>query len=93
MDFTEGLSQEICRLGASKVLEDMVIALDPSDIRKEHARAMEYLCRIRDESENELAQALACPFKATLIKYKGGKEKVRTVCYSAVSVKLPGRDE
>jgi hypothetical protein len=197
VDFTEGINEEICRLGASKVLEDMVIALDPSDIRKEHARTMEYLCRIRDGSEKELgdgywlckavaadiehkqviplyceaysqeagdftsendqllraidmvsryvgsrgiwaidrggdrgiifkrflhrdelkrfvirlrkkrdlvhrgvrkncyelAHVLACPFQATLIKYEDGKEKVRTVCYSAVSVKLPGRDE
>ena len=197
VDFTEGINAEICRLGASKVLDDMVIALDPSDIRKEHARRMECLCRIRDGSENELgdgywlckavaadiehkqviplyceaysqeaedfksendqllraidtvsrhvgsrgiwamdrggdrgiiferflhrdevkrfvirlqrkrdlvhrgvkknchelAQVLACPFKATLIKYEDGKEKVRTVCYTAVSVKLPGADE
>ena len=42
---------------------------------------------------HELAQVLACPFKATLIKYEDGKEKVRTVCYTAVSVKLPGTDE
>jgi hypothetical protein len=197
VDFTEGITKEICRLGTSKVLEEMVIALDLSDIRKEHARRMEYLCRIRDGSENELgdgywlckavaadiehkqviplycepysqeaedctsendhllraidtvsryagsrgiwaidrggdrgiifrkflhkgevkcfvvrlqkrgdlvhrgvkkngyelAQALACPFKVTLITYEDGKEKLSTVCYNAASVKLPGRDE
>lgn len=180
VDFTTGLNEEICRLAAPKVLDDMVIALDPSDIRKGHARRMEYLCRIRDGSEHELgdgywlckavaadvehkqviplyceaysqeaegfisendqllraidrggdrgiiferflqedeakrfvirlqkrrdlvhrgakkncsklAQALACPLEATLIKYEDGKEKMRAVCYSAVSVKLPGR--
>jgi hypothetical protein len=42
---------------------------------------------------HELAQVLACPFQATVIKYEDGKENVRTVCYSAVSVKLAGRDE
>ena len=34
VDLTEGINHEICRLGASKVLDDMVIALDPGDIRK-----------------------------------------------------------
>jgi hypothetical protein len=54
VEFTERLNEEICRLGANKVLDDMVIALDPGDIRKGHARRMEYLCRIHDGSEHEL---------------------------------------
>ena len=197
MDFTDGINREICRLGASRVLDDMVIALDPGDIRKKYARKMEYLCGIRDGSENEvgngywlckcvaadiehrhviplfceawsqeaegfrsendqlfraigmvsrhvgtkgiwpidrggdrnailekfldkdspkrfvirltkkrdlvhngvrkncykMAKALPCEFQTTLIKYEEGKEKVRTVWYNGVSVKLPGRDE
>ena len=40
-----------------------------------------------------MARALPCAYKATLIKYEEGKEKVRTVWYGAVSVKLPGRGE
>jgi hypothetical protein len=197
VEFTTRLNEEICRLGATKVLDDMVIALDPGDIRKGHARRMEYLCRIHDGSEHELgdgywlckavaadvehtqviplyceaysqeaedftsennqllrvidtvsrhvgsrgiwamdrggdrgiifdtflhtgevkrfvvrlqkkrdlvhrgakkncgklAQALTCPFEATLIRYENGKEQVKTVRYGAVSVKLPGRGE
>lgn len=196
VDFTDGLNREICRLGASKVLDEMVIAIDLGDIRKKFARKMEYLCGIRDGSENEvgngywlckcvaadiehtrviplyceaysqesegflsenaqlfrvidtvgssiggrgiwaidrggdrgklfdkfldkeapkrfvvrlkkrdvvhrgvkrdcckMARALPCGFKATLIKYEEGKEKVRTVWYGAISVKLPTRDE
>jgi hypothetical protein len=31
VDFTDGINREICRLGASKVLDDMVIALDFED--------------------------------------------------------------
>lgn len=54
VDFTEGINREICRLGASKVLEDMVIALDPGDIRKKYARKMQYLCGIHDGSENQV---------------------------------------
>lgn len=37
-DFTEELNEESCRLGASKVTDDMVIAIDPGDIRKKYAR-------------------------------------------------------
>lgn len=54
VDLTEGINHEICRLGGSKVLDDMVIALDPGDIRKKYAQKMEYLCGIRDGSENEV---------------------------------------
>ncbi|MEM2983224.1 MAG: hypothetical protein QXH17_08695 [Candidatus Bathyarchaeia archaeon] len=37
-DFTEGINEEILRLAASKVTEDMVIAIDPGDIRKRYAK-------------------------------------------------------
>jgi hypothetical protein len=32
-DFTEAINEEICRLGGSKVTDEMVIAIDPGDIR------------------------------------------------------------
>lgn len=197
VDLTERINGEISRLGGSKVLEDMVIALDPGDIRKRYARKMEYLCGIRDGSENEvgngywlckcvaadvehtrviplyceaysqeaegfvsendqlfrvietvghsvgtrgiwamdrggdrnkildkfldpknpkrfvirltrkrdllhrarakncadLARSLPCEFEARLITYEDGREKIRTVRYTAVPVKLPRRQE
>ena len=37
-DFTEVINREICRLGGWKVLDNMVIALNPGDIRKCYAR-------------------------------------------------------
>jgi len=54
-DFTDQLNEEICRLGASKVTEDMVIAIDPGDIRKRYAKKMELLGKIYDGSEKEVA--------------------------------------
>jgi len=54
VDFTDGINREICRLGASKVLDDMVIALDLGDIRKRFARKMEYLAGIWDGSQKEV---------------------------------------
>ena len=195
-DFTEVITREICRLGGSKALDDMVIALDPGDIRKRYARRMEYLCGIRDGSERELgkgywlckcvaadiehkrviplycaaysqeaegflsendqlfraidtvgrysgargiwaidrggdrgvvfdrflkgdvpkrfvirlkgrdlihrgmkrdcgelARMLPCHWKATVVKYEDGREKVKTLWYNAVVVRLPGRAE
>ena len=53
-DFTEPINNQICRLGARNVLDDMVIAIDPGDIRKRHASKMECLCKIRDGSEHEI---------------------------------------
>jgi len=55
-DFTEEINQEICRLGSAKVAEDMVIAIDPGDIRKKYAAKMECLCRIHDGSEHQLGE-------------------------------------
>ncbi len=51
-DFTDEINQEICRLGSAKVAEDMVIAIDPGDIRKKYAAKMECLCTIHDGSEH-----------------------------------------
>jgi len=194
VDFTDAINGEICRLGASKVLDEMVIALDLGDIRKRFATKMQYLGGIYDGSQKEvgngywlckcvaadiehtrviplyceaysqqargfvgeneqffraidavsehvgsrgiwaidrggdrnalfdkfldrddprrfvirlrkrdllhrglkrdcceMARVLPCHFKATLITYEEGREKVRTVWYGALSVKLPGR--
>jgi len=55
-DFTEEINNQICRLGSAKVLDDMVIAIDPGDIRKRHAAKMECLCTIHDGSEHELGK-------------------------------------
>jgi hypothetical protein len=53
-DFTEAINEEICRLGAAKVSDDMVIAIDPGDIRKKYARKMEFLGKVYDGSEHEV---------------------------------------
>jgi hypothetical protein len=55
-DFTDGINEEIMRLAASKVTEDMVIAIDPGDLRKKYAKKMEFLGKVRDGSENEIGE-------------------------------------
>jgi hypothetical protein len=53
-DFTEEINTQICRLGSRNVLDDMVIAIDPGDIRKKYASKMECLRKIHDGSEHEI---------------------------------------
>jgi len=55
-EFTDEVNKEICRLGSGKVGEDMVIAIDPGDIRKKYAAKMECLCTIYDGSEHTLGE-------------------------------------
>ena len=55
-DFTKCINEEILRLGDDKITDAMVIAIDPGDIMKPYAKAMEKLCGIWDGSEGEAAK-------------------------------------
>ncbi len=50
-DFTGCINEQILRLGDDKITDAMVIAIDPGDIIKPYAKAMENLCGIWDGSE------------------------------------------
>ena len=52
-DLTEELNHQIMRLADDKINETMVIAIDPGDMMKPYAKAMEHLCGIYDGSEHE----------------------------------------
>lgn len=54
VDFADRINDEICRLASPKVTEDMVIAIDPGDIRKRYAKKMEFLQKVYDGSEKEV---------------------------------------
>jgi hypothetical protein len=70
-DFTKEINAQICRLGSAKVLDDMVIAIDPGDIRKRHALSMEYLCKIHDGSNHEIGDGYwLCKAVAADIEHK-----------------------
>jgi len=55
-NFTVKINDQICRLGSRNVLDDMVIAIDPGDIRKRYASKMECLCKIHDGSAHEIGE-------------------------------------
>ena len=54
-DLTEHLNNQILRLGDDKIDDSMVIAIDPGDMMKPYAKAMENLCNIYDGSEHTTA--------------------------------------
>jgi hypothetical protein len=51
-DLTTSINNEIIRLAKNKIDDEMVIALDPGDLMKPYAKAMENLCNIYDGSEH-----------------------------------------
>lgn len=55
IDLTDHINESIMRLGNDKVTDEMVIAIDPGDIMKPYAKAMEGLCNIYDGSKGETA--------------------------------------
>jgi len=55
-DFTGDINEEMMRLAASEITEDMVVAVDPGDLRKKYAKKMEFLGKVRNGSENEIGE-------------------------------------
>lgn len=55
-DFSDHINTQIIRLGDDKITDEMTITIDPGDIMKPYAKAMEKLCGIYDGSEGEGAQ-------------------------------------
>ena len=58
-DFTSHINNEICRLASGKINDEMVLAIDPGDIRKPYAEAMQWLCRVRDGDKQETVNGYA----------------------------------
>ena len=69
-DYTQKINNEILRIAESKVDDTMVIAIDPGDMKKPYAKAMEYLCNIYDGSEHEQARGYhLCKVVAANLKH------------------------
>jgi hypothetical protein len=70
-DFTFEVNNQICRLGSAKVMDDMVIAIDPGDIRKKYASKMEHICKVHDGSAHEIGDGYwLCKAVAADIEHK-----------------------
>jgi hypothetical protein len=55
-DLTSTINNNILRLADDKINDTMVIAIDPGDMMKPYAKAMENLCNIYDGSEHKQAR-------------------------------------
>lgn len=55
-DFSDHINSEIIRLADDKITDEMVIAIDPGDIMKPYAKAMEKLCGVWDGSQKQKAR-------------------------------------
>ncbi len=86
-DFTTCINHEILRLGDDKITDAMVIAIDPGDIMKPYAKAMENLCGIWDGSEGEAAKGYhLCQVTAANLEHN----KVVPLYCEAYSSEEPG---
>lgn len=47
-DYSDRINAELLRLGDRHLTDDMIIAIDPGDINKPYAKAMEHLCDLYD---------------------------------------------
>lgn len=69
-DFTHAINEHIMRLGSGKIDDDMVIAIDPGDMNKPYAKAMENLCGIYDGSQHTQAKGYhLCQVTAANLKH------------------------
>ena len=50
------LRNNVLAMAAGHVGQDTLLVIDPSDVSKKYAKKMEYLSRVRDGSEHDLAQ-------------------------------------
>lgn len=50
------VQENLLRMAASRVGEDTLLIVDPSDLSKKYAKKMEYLATVRDGSAHDLAQ-------------------------------------
>lgn len=52
-DYSDHINAELLRLGNRHITNDMIIAIDPGDINKPYAKAMEHLCNVYDGDKKE----------------------------------------
>jgi hypothetical protein len=54
------VNENVLQLAASRIGEETLLVLDPTDISKRYARKMEYLARVRDGSEGRIRDGYWC---------------------------------
>lgn len=92
-DLTAEINNQLMRIANNKVDDSMVIAIDPGDLMKPYAKAMENLCGIYDGSKHEAANGYhLCQVTAANLEHN----KITPLyceSYSSVVKDYPGSTE
>lgn len=54
-ELEQTVGDNVLRMGSGHIGQDTLLIIDPSDLSKKYAKKMEYLARVRDGSEHDLA--------------------------------------
>jgi len=87
----KGLAEDLTRFvidqGAPRIKERTLLLIDPSDLTKKYARKMEYLARVRDGSEGNLADGY---WLCDVVGVECGGSEITPLAHHLWSQKAPG---
>ena len=81
------LSEQVLSQGASRIKEDSLLIIDPSDLCKKYAKKMEHLAEIRDGSEDKIGKGY---WMCEVVGAETGDSKFTPLAQSLWSQKAPG---
>lgn len=83
------LQEQIIKAGRRRVHQNTLLIIDPSDIRKEYAKKMEYMGTVRDGSSKELCKGY---WTMNIIACEAGGHKITPLYQSLYSSSAPDFD-
>ena len=83
----EALLFDIAKMGARRVRKDTLLLIDPTDVRKDYAKKMEYLATVRDGSAGELVKGY---WMMEVVGCELGGKRIVPLYQSLYSADAPG---
>ena len=83
----EALLFDIAKMGARRVRKDTLLLIDPTDVRKDYAKKMEYLATVRDGSAGELVKGY---WMMEVVGCELGGKRITPLYQSLYSADAPG---
>jgi hypothetical protein len=83
----DALNQEVAEAGGHHIKKDTLIVVDPTDIRKQYAKRMPFLGRVRDGSSGELVNGY---WGCLAVACETGKRKMIPLHQRLWSTRAPG---
>jgi len=81
------LTEAVIRDASVRIREDTLLVIDISEIVKKYAKRMEYLCRVRDGSEGELADGY---WTCDVVGVEVGEAQIIPLYHELYSPRAPG---